>query len=168
MKAWSLGLVTLSAVLAVGLAACGNESESGDQQHSGGAAGEVSSGAIASDGSGGAQASTGSGGMILAESFAWDEIDGLGERLVQVIDRNLGTAAQAQQRGEAYLRKAGIAAGGGSILVPVNCGQQLYDVVAITDARAGLDASPRRVAGISLHYNPGRGEYRQRLYLGAV
>jgi hypothetical protein len=50
----------------------------------------------------------------------------------------------------------------------VNCGQQLYDVVAVTDPRAGLDAVNKRVLGIVLGYYPRRGEYRQRLQLGAI
>jgi hypothetical protein len=107
-------------------------------------------------------------GMILAESFAWDEIDRLNDRLRQVGDRNISTVSEAQQRGQAYLRQAEIEAEGGSILVPVNCGQQLYDVVAITDARVGLDGEKKRVMGIILGYYPRRGEYRQRLQLGAV
>jgi hypothetical protein len=107
-------------------------------------------------------------GIILADSFAWDDIDRLNDRLEHLDDRNLSTVAEAQQRGQAYLRQAEIAAESGGILVPVNCGQQLYDVVAITDARAGLDAAKKRVLGIVLGYYPRRGEYRQRLILGAV
>jgi hypothetical protein len=52
--------------------------------------------------------------------------------------------------------------------MPVNCGQQLYDVVSITDARAGLVVVKKRVLCIVLGYYPQRGEYRQRLQLGAV
>jgi hypothetical protein len=107
-------------------------------------------------------------GLILAETFAWSEIDGLNDRLRQVGDRNINTVSEAQQRGQAILRQAEIKAENGSILVPVNCGQQLYDVVTVTDARAGLDAVKKRVVGIILGYYPRRGEYRQRLQLGAV
>ncbi len=107
-------------------------------------------------------------GMILADSFAWDEIDRIYDRLRQVEDRDINTVAEAQQRGQAHLREAEIEAEGGSIIIPVNCGQQLYDVIAVTDARAGLDAEKKRVLGIVLGYYPRRGEYRQRLQLGAV
>ena len=106
--------------------------------------------------------------LILADSFAWDEIERLYDRLEQIADRNLGTVTEAQQRGQAYLRQAEIEAAGGSILVPVNCGQQLYDVIDVTDARAGLDTAKRRVLGWLLVYQPQRGEYSQRLWLGAV
>jgi hypothetical protein len=55
-----------------------------------------------------------------------------------------------------------------AILIPVNCGQQMYDVIDITDSRAELTAAKRRVNGLTLVYNPQRGEYRQRLLLGGV
>jgi len=106
--------------------------------------------------------------IILADSFNWDEIDRLHDRLLQAGDRNIGTVAEAQQRGQACLRQTEIEAVGGVILVPVNCGQQLYDVVDVTDERAGLDEEKKRVLGIVLVYNPRRGEYSQRLNLGAV
>ena len=107
-------------------------------------------------------------GVILADSFDWDEIDRLYDRLRQVEGRDINTVSEAQQRGQAHLREAEIEAEGGSILIPVNCGQQLYDVISVTDAQAGLDAEKKRVLGIVLGYYPRRGEYRQRLLLGAV
>jgi hypothetical protein len=108
------------------------------------------------------------GTLILADSFNWDEIEILGDRLSQVGDRNLDTVAGAQDRGLAVLRKMEIGAEGGMITVPVNCGQQLYDVIGITDAPAGMDAAARRVLGLLLVYQPRRGEYRQRITLGGV
>jgi hypothetical protein len=105
---------------------------------------------------------------ILKDTFAWSQISKLHDRLNQLEDRNIDTVTEAEQRGEAYLREAEIGAGGGAIRIPVNCGQQLYDVVDITDSRAGLSAEKKRVLGLSLIYNPGHGEYEQRLSLGAV
>ncbi len=105
---------------------------------------------------------------IVVDSFTWEQIDRLYDRLRQVEDKNLDTVAKAEQRGEAYLREAEIESVNGSILVPVNCGQQLYDVIAITDSRAGLQAAKRRVTGLTLVYSPRRGEYQQRLLLGGV
>ena len=78
------------------------------------------------------------------------------------------SVAKAQQRGEAYLREAEIESVSGAIQIPVNCGQQFYDVIDITDSRAGLTAEKRRVLGLALVYAPHRGEYEQRLSLGAV
>ncbi|MFH1003349.1 MAG: hypothetical protein V1780_04315, partial [Chloroflexota bacterium] len=108
------------------------------------------------------------GGPVLVHSFAWEEIARWYQRPLRVTDRNISTATEAGQRGEAWLRRAEMAAASGEIAVPVNCGQQLYDVVDITDSRAGLSGARRRVLGLALVYQPRRGEYRQRLQLGAV
>ncbi len=96
------------------------------------------------------------------------KIDRLYDRLSQLEDRNIDTVADAQQRGEDYLRRAEIESGSGSIRIPVNCGQQLYDVIDITDSQAGLDAAKKRVMGLVLVYNPRRAQYEARLSLGAV
>jgi len=104
---------------------------------------------------------------IIVNCFDWDEIDRLYDRLRQVEDGNLDTVAKAKERGDAYLREAEIKSGG-HITIPVNCGQQLYDVIDITDSRAGLDAEKRRGMGIILVFNPSRAQYEQRLTLGAV
>jgi hypothetical protein len=105
---------------------------------------------------------------IVVNSFAWTEIDRLYDRLSQLEDRNIDTMARAQDRGQAYLREAEIESAGGFIHVPVNCGQQLYDVIDITDSRAELEAAKRRVVGLTLVYRPHRGQYEHRLSLGAV
>ena len=105
---------------------------------------------------------------IVVDSFAWDEIDRLYDLLRQLEDTNIDTVAKAQARGEAYLREAEIESGGGMIRIPVNCGQQLYDVIDITHRRAGLEAQKRRVLGLVLVYEPRRGEYEHRLSLGAI
>ncbi len=111
---------------------------------------------------------TGGDAPIIVDSFSWAQIASLYDRLRQLEDRNIDTVAGAGERGEAYLREAEIEAGGGIIRIPVNCGQQPYDVIDITDSRAGLDADKRRVLGLTLVYNPQRGEYEERLSLGAV
>ena len=108
------------------------------------------------------------GKAIVVDCFNWGQIDKLYDRLRQLEDRNIDSVTKAEQRGEAYLRGAEVASVNGSILIPVNCGQQLYDVIDITDSRAGLDAARRRVMGLTLVYSPKSGEYRQRLLLGGV
>ena len=106
--------------------------------------------------------------MSVVDSFAWGEIDRLYERLGQLEDRNIDTIAKAEERGQAYLRESEIESASAVVRVPVNCGQQLYDVVDITDSRAGLEAEKKRVTGLTLVYNPRRGEYEHRLSLGKV
>ncbi|MFH1382601.1 MAG: hypothetical protein ABIH70_06865 [Chloroflexota bacterium] len=108
------------------------------------------------------------GQPVIVDSFAWEQITGLADRLHQLTDRNINSVIEAGQRGEAYLRKTEISSASGAILIPVNCGQQLYDVIDITDGRAGLIADKKRVLGLTLFYQPRRGEYRQQLSLGTV
>lgn len=107
------------------------------------------------------------GQPIIVDCCDWNQAQ-LGDRLSLVADRNIGTVTGAEQRGLAYLRESEIDSVGGSILVPVNCGQQLYDVIDITDSRAGLSAARKRVVGLSLIYQPAKGQYQHRLMLGAV
>jgi hypothetical protein len=105
---------------------------------------------------------------VIVDTFSWSEIDRLYDRLERCEDRNIASVSQAEQRGEAYLRHAEIAATSGAVRIPPNCGQQLYDVIDITDQRAGLSSVKKRITGIILTYNPLRGEYEERLLLGAV
>ena len=105
---------------------------------------------------------------IVVDSFSWSQLGKLYDRLSQLEDRNINTVTKAEQRGEAYLRQAEIASGSGGIRIPVNCGQQLYDVIDITDSRAGLNAEKKRVLSLALTYDPRRGEYVARLSLGEV
>jgi hypothetical protein len=90
------------------------------------------------------------------------------ERLINVSDRNINTVAEAEQRGQMLLRQAELEADESLILAPVNCGQQLYDVIDVTDAPAGMNIAKKRVTGLTLSYDPSRGEYVQRLKLGRV
>ena len=105
---------------------------------------------------------------IVVDSFSWSQIDKLHDRLRQLEDRNVDTVTKAGERGTAYLREAEIASGSGGIRIPVNCGQQLYDVIDITDSRAGLSAEKKRVLGLVLVYDSLSGEYEQKLSLGSL
>jgi hypothetical protein len=104
------------------------------------------------------------------EAFGWDEIDDAYDRVRQVDDLNLNTVARARDRADAEMRHQEIASRGGEIVVPINCGQELYDVIAITDESAGLTNARRRVLGLSMRYAAGGRVpvYEQRLSLGAV
>jgi hypothetical protein len=105
---------------------------------------------------------------IIVERFSWDEIERLHDLLGMVEDRNLDTVARAQERGDAHLREAEMASLQGRLRVPVNCGQQLYDVIDVTDSRAGLSSARRRVMALALVYDTRRGAYQQTLSLGAL
>jgi hypothetical protein len=90
------------------------------------------------------------------------------DKVMQITDMNISTIAAGQARGSAVLRKTQIESVSGMINIPVNCGQQLSDVIDITDNRAGLSNAKRRVVGILLSYRPDRSEYTQSLLLGGV
>jgi hypothetical protein len=104
------------------------------------------------------------------EAFGWDEVDDAYDRVRQVHDLNLNTVARARDRADAEMRHQEIASSGGEIVVPMNCGQELYDVISITDESAGLTNAQRRVVGLSMRYSAGGNVavYEQRLLLGAV
>jgi hypothetical protein len=53
------------------------------------------------------------------------------------------------------------------MVVPVNCGQELYDVITLTDARCGIENQKHRVVAIQTTYEPAVAAYFQRLLLGA-
>lgn len=50
------------------------------------------------------------------------------------------------------LRQETLASSRGELVTPVNCGQDVYDVVSVTDEAAGLSDVDYRVAGIELRY----------------
>jgi hypothetical protein len=108
------------------------------------------------------------GSGVFTEDWDWEEVDLVYDRLAQVHDINLDTATEAHARGEAMLRHAAIESLDGHILVPLNCGQELYDVIDITDARAGLSAAKRRVLSLHHLYDTQKGLYTLKIGLGAV
>jgi hypothetical protein len=108
------------------------------------------------------------GEKVIKNSFAWNQIYGQFTRAARLTDRNIGTVGEAAERGEVYLRTAEKESENGTIIIPVNCGQQLYDVIDITDERAGLISEKKRVVGLTLICDSRRGEYRQTLRLEAM
>jgi hypothetical protein len=109
------------------------------------------------------------GDSVFGERFDWPSVSSDYDRLRQVDDRNVATLALAEARADYVLRAAAMAASEAEITVPLNCGQELYDVLEVTDAAVGLSAARRRVTGISLRYSTGpRPAYEQRLRLSGV
>ena len=109
------------------------------------------------------------GAAGVAELFAWEEVPLQGERLLQEHDLNLDTMEKADDRCRELLRRLDRETVSGDVSVQPNCGQELYDVVEITDARAGLTAARRRVTGVRLDFRrSGEARYVQRLTLGGV
>jgi hypothetical protein len=106
--------------------------------------------------------------VAMTEDWDWEQIDLVYDRLAQVHDINLDTEAGAHARGEAILRHAAIDSEDGYIVVPLNCGQELYDVIEISDALAGLSAAKRRVLSLHHAYDTHKGLYTLKIGLGDV
>ena len=105
---------------------------------------------------------------IEIDSFNWDEIALYGDNLLYVDDTNLGSAATVADRGADLLVGLRLGTAGGHIQVAPNCGQQLYDVISVTDARLALAGYRCRVMGLSLTYDRMKAVYEQTLTLGGV
>lgn len=107
------------------------------------------------------------GDGLMTEDWDWDDIKDVYDRLSQARDINLETTAKAHERGEAVLRESVIESLAGHIVVPLNCGQDLFDVIAITCPQLGLDASKWRLLALTHTYTPKPAKYTSTLALGA-
>ena len=109
------------------------------------------------------------GSGVFGERFEWAGVQSIYDDLRQEHDRNLTTVALVESRADAMLRASALDALSGEITVPVNCGQELYDVIEVTDAGAGLSAARRRVVAMAMRYSTGkRSVFEQDVTLGAV
>jgi hypothetical protein len=107
------------------------------------------------------------GNPVCGTAIDSDEVSLVGERLDFIQELAIPTEARAQEVAEAVLAKMGLTGKRGVILIPPNCGQELFDVVAVTDSRANQQAVKYRVVGIRFEYNPRQARYFQKLILGA-
>jgi hypothetical protein len=55
----------------------------------------------------------------------------------------------------------------GNLVIPPNVGQELYDVITITDQRCGIVSKKYRVMDIDAEYSLREWQYRQTFTLGA-
>jgi hypothetical protein len=104
---------------------------------------------------------------IVEEALDWDLIALAIDQLEQVYDPNLQDATRAQERADAILRGASLRAHPTAITIPTNVGQELLDVVTVTDVRCGISQEKYRVLTIQTHYDRRQGCYEQALTLGA-
>jgi len=104
---------------------------------------------------------------ILEEALDWDLLALAIDQLEQDYDPNLQTATRAQERADAILRTRAQEAKPAVIIVPTNVGQELLDVVEVTDPRCGIVSQRYRVKNIITEYDRTRGRYEQTLALGA-
>jgi len=95
------------------------------------------------------------------------ELGLVGERLDFQQELAVPTEAKAGDVASAILAKMRLSGKGGVILIPPNCGQELFDVVQVTDTQGNQSAVKFRVVGIRFEYNPKQARYQHKLILGA-
>ena len=103
---------------------------------------------------------------VFTEDFDWDEVELVGDILSQVADTYLDSVAKAHRQGDAIIRHADIEGLTGEIVVMLNAGQELYDVVTVTDPGTGLSGVKRRVLGLLHVYHAAKGQYTLTMRLG--
>ena len=103
---------------------------------------------------------------IVEDAFDWPNLELGIDNLEQSYDPNLQSAASAQERADAILRKHSLESQRGQITIPVNCGQELYDVITITDDRCGISSKKYRVLSNVAQYSIRQWLYQQTLTLG--
>ena len=92
-----------------------------------------------------------------------------GAGAVIAVDENLGDQDRVEARAGTLLRQSRLAVERGELLVRPNVAQEPGDIVDVTDAQSGLDATRFRVAGMRLRFARGaRPRYEQTLLLGEV
>jgi len=104
---------------------------------------------------------------ILEEALDWDLLQLAIDILEQDYDPNLQDTTRAQERADAILRTRAQEAEAAVITVGTNVGQELLDVVEVTDERCGISAEKYRVGAIQTDYDRRKGQYEQRLTIGA-
>jgi hypothetical protein len=100
-------------------------------------------------------------------AFDWDLLSLGIDNLEMQYDANLEETDQAAKRADALLRHETLEALGDQITVPTNVGQEIYDVVTVTDKRCGIDQDKYRVLAIQTDYDRRKSQYEQRLTVGA-
>ena len=102
-----------------------------------------------------------------ADAVGVDAIGSVGNRLRVIRDLSLGTDAKATVAAAAALRRPKLRAIKAIARVPVNAGQELFDVVTVTYALLGVNAAVYRVIGLAVEYerSGARGEPKYELVL---
>jgi len=93
------------------------------------------------------------------------ELGLVGERLDFQHELAIPIDSQAAGMAGAILSKMRLSKARGIILIPPNCGQELFDVVEVTDHLCAQWVRKYRVVGMRFEYNYGHAYYYQRLIL---
>jgi len=107
------------------------------------------------------------GNPVYGTSLNQTEIDLVGERLDFNQDLSIPTTAKAADVAAAAVAKARLTGSRGFIVIPPNCGQELWDVVQVTDKPTAQSQQKYRIIAASFDYEPLRHRYQHKLILGA-
>lgn len=107
------------------------------------------------------------GNPVYGTSLNQAEIDLVGERLDFNQDLSIPTTAKAADVAAAAVAKARLTGARGFIVIPPNCGQELWDVIQVTDKPTAQSQQKYRVIAVSFDYEPLRHRYQHKLILGA-
>jgi len=80
---------------------------------------------------------------------------------------SIPTTAKAADVAAAAVAKARLTGSRGFIVIPPNCGQELWDVVQVTDKPTAQSQQKYRVIAVGFDYEPRRARYQHKLILGA-
>jgi hypothetical protein len=94
-------------------------------------------------------------------------VTALGEFKIPIEDASVTSDADCEKRATAWISKRVAEANQGMVVVPTNCGQELYDMITITDTRSGK-TSTGRAARIEWEYEPTKDTDTMAIYLGGV
>jgi hypothetical protein len=107
------------------------------------------------------------GNPVYGNAVDSTELGLVGERLDFQQEVAIPTDSQAASMASAVLSRMKLTKARGVILIPPNCGQELFDIVQISDSGANQTAIKFRVVGIRFEYNPKQARYEHKLILGA-
>jgi len=107
------------------------------------------------------------GNPVFGTAVDSTELALVGERLDFQQELAIPTTAQAESVASAILSKMRLNKARGVILIPPNCGQELFDTVQLSDKGSNQSAVKFRVVGIRFEYNLKQAKYEHRLILGA-
>ena len=108
-----------------------------------------------------------SGINVYGSSTDSAELGLVGERLDFDLELEITTAALAADVAAAILAKRRLGVAKGYLVIPPNCGVELWDVVEVTDTPANQSTAKYRVAAIRFEYHPRQARFQHKLLLGA-
>ena len=107
------------------------------------------------------------GNPVYGTALNQAEVDLVGERLDFHQQLSIPTGSEAASVAQALLDKMRLTSAQGFILIPPNCGAELWDVIAVTDPLCAQASATYRIIAIRLDYHSAQSKYHHRLLLAA-